>query len=166
MKALLHSSKRFALLSLLFAALLLSTGCDSGGDDDGSGDPGTFVAKIDGTDFQALTAVPVFAASGVGGQPQLTITAASQTLTTFNITLIPFDGEGSYGFGQGSIAQVGVSSGGTQGKGYLASKAGDGSIEITERTDAGVAGTFSFTARNDDGTSVQITDGRFNLRFP
>ncbi|HMB89502.1 MAG TPA: DUF6252 family protein [Rhodothermales bacterium] len=157
--------KRLSFLSLFCIALLLLVGCDSGGDDGGSVDPGTFVAKIDGSDFQALSASAVYVASGVGGQPQLTIIAASQTLSSFNFTLLPFNGEGMYRFGQGNVGQVGVSNGTGQGKGYLASESGDGSIEITEQTENGVAGTFSFTARNDDGTSVQVTDGQFNLTF-
>lgn len=157
--------KRISLCALFCATLLLLVGCDSGSDDGDSVEPGTFVARIDGSDFQALTAVAVFVPSGVGGQPQLTITAASQTLSSFNITVLPFNGEGAYGFGQGTVAQVGVSNGTGQGKGYLASAAGDGSIDVTKRTDDGVEGTFSFTARNDDGTSVQVTDGQFNLTF-
>jgi len=38
-----------------------------------------------------------------------------------------------------------------------------GTLEITERTDDRVTGTFSFTAVTTNGESIDITDGSFDV---
>jgi hypothetical protein len=161
--------RRLPLLLLLTGLLSLCIGCDSEGDDGTDLQEGTLIATIDGASFTSTVATAVRVPFG-NGQEVLTITATGQELppTTIQVSLAGFtDDTSTYSVtADGSSALVGIPTDMGTSTGYSANTAGgSGSVTIDAVTDETVEGTFRFTAVADDGTTVDVTDGTFNLRL-
>ena len=171
------------LLALPFAA------CDSGGGDEGDG-PGSipaspadnriewraggtsYAAEGDGTNPTAGSATGTYIANGVGGQGQLSLFATAvqgTTPSTLIITANQISGEGDYtlSLDNGSLftfVQNEVSGTTVNVTSYIGES---GSLSITEITDTGMRGSFTFEATNQDDASdaISITQGTFSVAF-
>lgn len=182
------------LLPLFFALFLLPlAACDSSDDDGdgGGGSPGSIPGSLadatiswraNGTTYEAdgdvstpLTgfAVSTYTNSGVGGVPLLTLNATSATSASGSGTIaIAANGVGDEGtfpisVNEGSIMTFvlteisGTSAVVTP---YVGTS---GSITVSELTETGARGTFSFEGVNqdDETNTVSITNGRFAVLF-
>lgn len=156
------------MILIAFVATAVLTGCSK--DDDETNEPennnpttGAMTLKADGADWSASLAV---VASNEGGV--LTVTGSDSNAHQAQVIIYNASGTGTYTLG-GSITNqsngrwtVGLGQNDT----YTTMVGqGQGTVEITEISDTGVKGTFSFTAKNGAGTEVSITEGSFNSSF-
>ena len=179
-----------AFLPLLFVLLLPLAACDSNGDGDGDG-PGSIPGapsdnritwRIGGTSYAAegdnqtpLTgaATGTYTASGVGGQGQLSLFATAVQGTTpsiLTIAAVGISGEGTFTLPQSggnllSFTRTVVSGTSVTTTTYIGES---GSLTVSQLTDTGMRGTFSFDAANSDDASdaVSISSGTFAVAFP
>lgn len=166
------------ILVMAFTAITL-TSC-SNDDDSGEDDPGTpgagsgvLVAKIDGNNFESME-ISSSATVANSGQ-NLIIIASNSSGRAFSLTVIGFNGPGTYPLGGGanitnsaSYTETDVSNPQNPSTEiwqapYDSSAVGE--IVISDVTDTKVIGTFNFTCKNVGGDqSVKtITDGSFDL---
>jgi|GEM_PF-514525 len=151
--------------TLIIAVLLIATGCDSAGEsEDDLLASGDVVARIDGVEFKSITATAAVQSN------YLTVgsgAARSPGATGLAFTLYPFTGAGTYTLQSGQTASNAVVTVTGNGENHIFSTAlkGGGAVEVTEITGERVRGTFSFTAQNEAGEVIHVTDGRFNVRF-
>jgi hypothetical protein len=166
---------RTALTALLLLAVLgTASACDTGGDD-GTLDlePGTFVATVGGDAFDAAVTA---ATRGLVINDQYDITFRGEDdatvgddppTTTISFTLLDVtDTPATYDLASLSTARITIPDAADATTTYTVSgDGGSGAVTITAISDEGFEGTFRFTAVADDGTTVEVTDGAFNLRY-
>jgi hypothetical protein len=158
---------------LLFVMLGTASACDAG--DDGTLDlePGTLTATVEGEPFDAAVTA---ATRGLVINDQYDITFRGEDDATFGddppTTTISFtlldatDTPATYDLTSLSTARITIPDGTDATTTYTVSAdGGSGSVIITAISDEGFEGTFRFTAVADDGTTVEVTDGAFNLRY-
>ena len=148
----------------LIAFLLLFFGCDSTSgdpDDDGTLALGNVTARIDGERFESS-----FAIATLNSQIQdLTVSAGSSTGWGLAVSLLEFENEGSYTLTTTlPLTGLAVVTEPNDTQGYTSTQGGSGTVVVTELTDEHVQGAFSFTATNGSGKTIEVTEGRFNVR--
>lgn len=149
------------LVTVLFVSLAL-TGCDSGGSNDNdSGLPGggTLSATVAGSSFTATT-VTATNSSGVlaiGGN-----LGATSPQRQINLT-VNGAAAGTYQIGIGGA--IAVYSQGSSAADLVAYAALSGSVTIESFSGSGAKGTFNFSARANDGSTIQVTNGQFDVSF-
>ena len=181
-----------ALLPLLFVLLLPLAACDSSDDGDGDG-PGSIPGatsdnrvtwRAGGTSYTVQgdgqsgnptggAAAGTYTANGVNGQGQLSLLATAVQGTTpsvLTIAAVGIAGEGTFTLAQGdgnllSFTRNVVSGTSVTTTTYVG---GSGSLTVSQLTDTGMRGTFSFDAANPDDASdaVSISSGTFAVAFP
>ena len=166
------------MVLIMTLAAVTFTSCssdDGGGDDPGqSGTPsGVLVAKVDGNNYQSLE-ISSSATVANNGQ-NLIIIATNSSGKAFSMTILGFDGEGTYPLGGGanifnsaSYSETDVSNPQNPSSEIWQAPYDDtvaGEVVVTQVTDTKVKGNFNFSCKNVGGDqSVKvITDGSFNL---
>lgn len=161
----MRMSSFLRLVPVLFLAFSL-TACDSSddgddGDNGGLGGGGTLTASVAGASFNATTIIAGvqngvltiggnLGASQGGQQEQINLTVNAAAVGTFN-------------FGIGGA--IGVYSKAESITDLTAYTALSGSITISALDDNGAEGTFSFQGRGNTGTTIQVSDGVFDVTF-
>lgn len=152
-------------LKLIFAFTIilgLLSCSDSSDEDLGLSGEGTLTAKVDGSNFEALSvAVGATISNNVAA-----IQGSNSDGEYIRLNISNYNGVGTYTTGN-SISNVSSAMYGSVNPviAWVSTfDIGSGTIEITEETDIAIKGTFSFTGINSDGntTSKTITEGKFN----
>jgi hypothetical protein len=158
---------RFATL-LAAAAVVAIAGCSSDSGDDGSNPPpppppgssqGAMTAKINGASFASV--------GSSFSYTQNTLAVVGTDLTyTVSVAVGNVTGPGTYTVGatNGSVAIFIVAK--SPGSGWdTLGAGGTGTVTITSISETHVAGTFSFTAIPQSGTTgpMVVTQGAFNM---
>jgi len=172
----MRTLKQFMLLLVTLSIVSLnSCSTDDDGGSNGSAPSGVLSAKVDGVDYQSME-ISSSATVANGGQ-NLIIIASNSDGKAFAITVLGFDGVGTYQLGGGanilnsaSYTKTDVDLSNPQNSTteiwqapYDNTIAGE--IKISEVTDGKVIGTFEFTCKNvgGDQSLKTITAGSFNL---
>ena len=167
--------KQLAKISLFVLALSLgSCSSDEGGSSTGGGvaAEGTIKAKVDG---KSLTTIKE-GTLAVNTSGVLTVQGTSMSGEAITIVVYNFNGAGTYDIITGNdlgavfaYTKVDLNNpNGTNNTWYapLDETSGtSGSVTVTESTDEGVKGTFSFKGVNDLGTFKNVTNGAFNVKY-
>ena len=172
MKA-LSKSMYIVLITLAF---VVTTSC-SKSDDDGGGDggaaSGTIKAKINGSNFTSAEISTSGSITNAGGMQNFTLIGSNSSGKGIMVTIIGFDGEGTYQIGGGANITVSASYSETDINNpmdtqvwqapYDSSVAGE--INFSEVTNTKAKGTFHFKAKNTGGDNSikEITEGTFNV---
>lgn len=148
-----------AALALALALCVTACGSDSPTGPDALGDV-FMTADIDGTPWAATIG---FTAAYSGGI--LAFAGSDPSQRTLGIGLAPVDGTGAYAVGVNQPTNANYSEGG--GTNWNAvTTTGSGSVTLTELTDTGAAGTFSFTLKSSTGGPDRVvTNGKFAVTF-
>lgn len=152
-------------LKLIFAFTLLlgiSSCSDSTDEDLGLSGEGSLTAKIDGSNFEALSVAVVATISN----NVAAIQGSNSEGEYIRLHISNYNGVGTYTTGN-SISNTNSAMYGTVNPviSWVSTfDIGSGTIEVTEETDSFINGTFLFTGINSDGntTSKTITQGTFN----
>lgn len=152
-------------LKLIFAFTLIlgiSSCSDSLDEDLTLSGEGSLTAKIDGSNFEALSvAITATISNNVAA-----IQGSNSNGEYIRLNISNYNGVGIYTTGN-SISNVSSAMYGSVNPviAWVSTfDIGSGTIEVTEETDSTIKGTFSFTGINSDGntTSKTITEGTFN----
>lgn len=165
---------RLLVLPLFVLAL---SGCSlfggSDGDDCGSGAvaTGSLSATVAGEGFVGICLQGQFDSGtlAVGGNLGAEGTPVQEQI---NLTIQGAQPGQTYAFGLSNPGLIAVysaldASDPTDASGVYTANAvaGTGSITVDAVSEAGASGTFSFTGRNNDGQTLAVTSGRFDLEF-
>ena len=164
-----------SILVLMAVVAVSLTSCkkdDDGGGGGGAGS-GTIVAKAGGSNFKSMEAASRATMSTNGGNTTLILQGSDASGKGIVITIINYDGTGTYEFSDSDVFIVGTyietninnpQDSQTWTAPYEASGV-VGEVNISEQTDTKVKGTFNFTGKdvNGDQSLKNITDGSFNL---
>jgi hypothetical protein len=172
--------KQFMLL-VMVTSLITLTSCSS--DDDsgnngggGSAASGTLTAKVDGANYQSLQISSSATVANAGSFNNLIIIASNSSGNGFAMTIIGYEGPGTYKITGADINIMNTAS-------YSETDISDpmnpsteiwqapydntevGEVIVTEETDSKVKGTFYFRCKNVNGDNSEknITEGAFNL---
>ncbi|HET8839085.1 MAG TPA: DUF6252 family protein [Flavobacteriaceae bacterium] len=166
----------YKTICMLFVAAAVLAGC-SKDDDGGSGGTaasGTVEAKVDGSNFTSLEMTSAASESNVGGASTITLQGSSTSGNAISIIINGYDGTGTYEFSDSNVfvnatyLEVDIDnpmnsqtwSAPYEDSGVV------GEVQISEKTDTSIKGTFHFTAKNSSDNSLkEITEGSFNLDF-
>ncbi len=160
------------VLMALLALSLTSCKTDDDGGAPGDATAGTVTARVDGDAYESDVMGTQGQFSDSQGMSILTVTS-NEFSTSKNITLVlvGFDGEGTYMIGGGAnifaTAQYFEANASNPTESQIWSAPFDdtvqGEINVSSFSDTQVEGTFEFTAKNEDGSTVTVTDGSFNV---
>lgn len=171
----MRTLKQFMLLVMTMSLITLSS-CSS--DDDGGGggnaSSGTLKAKVDGTSYQSMEISSSATIANVGTTQSLVIIASNSDGNAFAMTILGYEGTGTYEFTGANIAILNTASyteidvsNPTMPEVWQAPYDAtlSGTISISEETDSKVKGTFEFTCKNVNGNQSikNITEGSFDL---
>ena len=155
---------RNLILGLVLIAGISFTGCKKEETNPGgTTSNGSLTLKHAGSAWSASMSVQAVNTNGV-----LNITGSDSNANQAAVTIFQPNGAGTYTIG--TLSNPGNSGRWTQGIGqtdtYTASNIlGSGEINITELTATKVKGSFFFTAYNTDQNTVQVTEGKFDVKF-
>ena len=155
---------RNLILGLVLIAGISFTGCKKEETNPGgTTSNGSLTLKHAGSAWSASMSVQAVNTNGV-----LNITGSDSNANQAAVTIFQPNGAGTYAIG--TLSNPGNSGRWTQGIGqtdtYSASSVlGSGEITITELTATKVKGSFFFTAYNTDQNTVQVTEGKFDVKF-
>jgi hypothetical protein len=144
-----------------FALAFAVTGCasDSPTGPDALGDV-FMTATIDGTPWTATIGFTAANNAGI-----LAFAGSDPSQRTLGVGLTPVDGTGTYAVGINQPTNANYSEGGGTNWNAITST-GSGSVTLTELSDTGASGTFSFTLKSDSGGPDRVvTDGKFSVTF-
>src|SRR5690606_9191312 len=172
MKAL---NKSIYLMLIALALVFTTSSCNK--DDDGGGgggaSAGTVKAKINGTSFTSAEISTSGTITNAGGMQTFMLIGSNSSGKAIAVTIIGFDGEGTYQIGGGANISVSASYTETDINNPMntqvwqapfdASVAGE--ISFSEVSDTKAKGTFHFTGKNvnGDNSTKEITEGAFNV---
>jgi hypothetical protein len=144
----------------LLSTTLFSCGGIFGGDTNGS-----MTCDVDGNGFEATLSVVA-----TNDQNILTVTGSGPNADQCQVIIQDFDGVGTYtisaNFDERNTGRWTESINPMTGTYTTQGGLGTGTVEITDYTaDEEVSGTFSFTAKNMEGTEVSVTNGEFTASF-
>lgn len=161
----------------LAALVLIFSGCSLfGGSDDPCGTSelnasGTLTATVDGDRFAAVCLQGSLESGtlGIGGNLGAEGTPVQEQI---NLTILGAQPGQTYTFGLANPGLIAVYSAldtanPTDASGVYTANAvaGTGSITVDVVSTDGASGTFIFTGRNNDGQTLAITEGRFDIDF-
>lgn len=160
---------------ILFVSLsLIACKSDDDGGDGGNAGEGLVTAKVNGNNFKSMEAASTAVKTQANGMTTLRAQGSDSDGKGVVLTIIGYEGTGSYDIGGGANIFVNAV--------YTEANVSDptnsqawqapfddtvaGTISISEDTDNGVKGTFTFEAKNgNDDSMVNVTEGSFNLKF-
>lgn len=165
------------MMAIIAISMITVISCksDDDGGDGGTASSGTVNATIDGVGYTSDamgTSAQLISAAGI---ETLTITS-NEFSTSKNITIVVngLDAEGTYQIGGEANISIVAS--------YIEANASNpadsqiwsapssdavaGEFSVSSFSDTNIQGTFRFTATNNqDGTTVEVTEGSFNLDY-
>lgn len=168
--------KQFGLaLAIIFSLTLSSCGGSDDGGGGGSAANGTIKAKVGGSNFTSMQIASFAYKQAIGNAYMITLQGSDASGKVIQLILNGVDGQtGTYEISDtanisavGSYTEINVNTMTSQtwAAPYDGSGAA-GSITISEITDTNIKGTFSFTAKNQEGADTKsVTNGAFNLDF-
>ena len=150
------------LLLLIFVSTIAFTSCkkteDTGTPSTGNG---SLSLKHGGSSWNASLAV-----QGVNTNGVISITGSDSQARQAAVTLFGVSATGTYKISQGSQHSLRWTEGLASEQTYVANGIlGTGTIVITELSDSGIKGTFSFNGMNTNGASKSISEGAFDVKF-
>ena len=162
-------------LAIIFSLTLSSCGGSDDGGGGGSAANGTIKAKVGGTNFTSMTQASFAYKQAIGNAYMITLQGSTASGKAIQLILNGVDGQpGTYEISDtanisavGTYTEINVNTltSQTWAAPYDGSGAA-GSITISEITDTNIKGTFSFTAKNQEGSDTKaVTNGAFNLDF-
>ena len=156
-------------LFLILSSAFLATSCNDDDMSGGSDGDDLFTAKIDGTDYRAEGTNAYATLFSVDNTIAIYGTGTPGT-EAYPLLFVAFDENntgdvGTYEMGLGKPVVGTYTNSAAEFTYGTASDQASGTLEITERTETRVKGTFSFTGVNLSDTSdrVEITDGSFDV---
>ncbi len=162
-------------LALFVSLAITSCKKDDDGGDQGPAGSGTVVAKVNGSDFQSLDIASTASQSSGGSSTTVTIQGSDASGKGIFIILNNFTGVGTYEFSDSNVffvaTYVEANISNPQNSQTWSAPYQDsgvvGQVQVSEKTDTTIKGTFSFMAKNSNGDQSirNITDGSFNLNF-
>lgn len=168
--------KTIKFLSLFLFASLIITSCkkDDDGGDDSTAAAGTITAKVNGTTFTSIELATT--ANQVTAQGVTTITIQGSDASGKGIVMIinAFDGVGTYEITDSNVftsatyleANVNNPTNSQTWTAPFQDSGVVGQIQISNKTDTNIQGTFNFTAKNsNDQSERNITEGSFNMNL-
>ena len=169
------TKKLINLSSLFILSFALLTSCSKDDDGESSGDGGGKVtAKIEGSSFESFSQSSNAVKSTSAGGTMLFVQGTNADGIGITITIIGYDGEGSYqlgpitnNFNTASYTETDINNPtATQVWSASYDTSSSGSINIDEETSQGIKGTFQFKGKNgNDGSIKTISEGQFDLNF-
>ncbi|MBW7870072.1 MAG: hypothetical protein H3C39_03310 [Flavobacteriia bacterium] len=165
------------IAALLFSSAVFTFSCKS--DDDGGGGGGAgsgeITAKVDGTTVTTIELTT--AASNANGNLMILGNDGGQNPNkAFTMTIVGFDGPGTYPVGGGAnifnvctYTQTDASNPSNPVATVWSAPYDDnqvGEIKVSEVTSTYVKGTFSFKGKDQEGGTIKnVTEGSFNVKF-
>ena len=173
MKAL---NKSIYLMLIALALVFTTSSCskDDDGGDGGGAASGTIKAKINGNNFTSAEISTQGTITNASGMQTFMLIGSNSSGQGIMVTIIGFDGEGTYQIGGGANISVAASYSETDINNPMDTQVWQapfddsiaGEIKFSEVTDTKAKGTFHFTAKNGgDGSTKEITEGSFNVNF-
>jgi hypothetical protein len=173
----MRNFKQSLILLLMSFSLVTLSSCSSDDDAGGGGQAaeGTITAKVNGTSVTTLEMVTF--ANLSSGTLMLQGNTGGTSSKAFNFTIIGYDGIGTYPFGGGANifnvasyieTEVDLNDPAnptveTWNAPYDDTQVGE--INISEQTETHIKGTFSFEAKDANGTMKSVTEGSFNVEI-
>jgi hypothetical protein len=167
--------KSILVLMAIVAVSLTSCKKDDDGGGGGAAGSGTVVAKVGGSNFRSLEIASTASQSSGGGTTTITLQGSDADGKGIFIIINNFDGTGTYEFSDSNVfvtatyVEANINnpmdsqtwSAPYQNSGVV------GEVNISEKTDTKIKGTFNFMAKNVNGDQSikNITDGSFDLNF-
>lgn len=164
---------KYVVIILLTIVSVACNKSDDDGGDNPQGGEGTFTASIGGTNFSGSVAANA-TESNANGVTIITMLASDADGKAINIIINPFDGPGTYDISDDSVfttasyteADVNNPMNSMIWVAPYANSGMVGQINVSEKTDASIKGTFNFEGKLQNGDSLKnITNGAFNLSF-
>lgn len=152
---------------IFFILLLLVVGCDLTGGDEAEDvfALGTVAAEADGSKYEATNTMALLADSSRYDEG-LTIAGTGTNGGLFAISLYPFEGEGTYAINQSRhAARIDLSKDSDARIPFLTNLGGEGAVEVVEFGEKEIQGTFGFTASDEAGNEVQVSEGNFRAEI-
>ena len=159
----------------IVAVSLTSCKKDDDGGGGGAAGSGTVVAKVGGSNFRSLEIASTASQSSGGGTTTITLQGSDADGKGIFIIINNYDGTGTYEFSDSNVfvtatyVEANINnpmdsqtwSAPYQNSGVV------GEVNISEKTDTKIKGTFNFMAKNVNGDQSikNITDGSFDLNF-
>jgi len=166
--------KNLILVLLVSLAVTACSKKDDDGGDGGTAGSGEVTAKVDGSSFSSLEIASTASISS-GGNTVVTLQGSDASGKGIIIIINPFDGVGTYEIGDSSVftlaTYVEANASNPQNSQTWSAPYEDsgvvGEINVSEKTDTNIKGTFNFKAKNVNGDQSikNITNGSFNLSF-
>ena len=166
--------KNVFLVLLLSLAVVACNKSDDDGSDGGDAAEGTVTAKVDGANFTSMSIATTAVQTSAGGTSTLRVQGSDADGKGIILTIIGFDGTGSYNVGGGAdiftnavYVEANVSNP-ADSQSWMApfDDTVAGEINVSEINETNVIGTFSFTGKNgNDDSTKAITEGSFNANF-
>lgn len=148
---------------------------DDDGGGGGSAGSGTVVAKVGGSNFKSLEIASTASISTGGGSTTVTIQGSDANGKGIFIIINNFDGTGTYEFSDSNVfvtatyveANINNPMNSQTWSAPYQDSGVVGEVNVSEKTDTKIKGTFNFMAKNVNGDNSikNITDGSFNLSF-
>ncbi len=167
--------KSILVLMAIVAVSLTSCKKDDDGGGGGAAGSGTVVAKVGGSNFRSLEIASTASQSSGGGTTTITLQGSDADGKGIFIIINNYDGTGTYEFSDSNVfvtatyVEANINnpmdsqtwSAPYQNSGVV------GEVNISEKTDTKIKGTFNFMAKNVNGDQSikNITDGSFDLNF-
>lgn len=170
-------NKTILVLMAVVAVSLTSCKKDDDGGDGGGGQAGSgqIVAKVNGSNFSSMELASRATLTGTGTSKTLILLGSDASGKGINIIMNNYDGVGTYEFSDSNVFLVATYveanvSNPQNSQTWTAPYNGSGiigEINISEKTDTSIKGTFNFTGKNVNGDNSlkNITEGSFNLNF-
>ncbi len=165
---------QFKLIILLLSLPVAMISCSSD-DENGSGDGGgKMTAKIEGKNFESFAISSNAVKSSSAGGTMLFLQGTNADGIGITMTIMGYDGEGTYQFGPvtnnantASYTETNISNPmATQVWSASYDTSPSGSVTISEESGSGVKGTFQFKGKNGNDDSIKtISAGEFDLNF-
>src|SRR5690606_28357350 len=166
-----------SILVLMAVVAVSLTSCkkdDDGGGGGGAGS-GTVVAKVGGSNFKSMEMASTASITTGGGSTTVTIQGSDANGKGIFIIINNFDGTGTYEFTDSNVfvtatyveANINNPMNSQTWSAPYQDSGVVGEVNVSEKTDTKIKGTFNFMAKNVNGDNSikNITEGSFNLNF-
>ncbi|MBT0606679.1 DUF6252 family protein [Aequorivita echinoideorum] len=167
--------KTFLVLMAVVAVSLTSCKKDDDGGDGGGAGEGTMTANVSGSgSFTSMEIATVATETTQAGVTTIRVQGSNAEGRAIVLTISPYEGTGTYEISENSVFTFATYSEtdvnnplDTQFWNAPYENSGVvGEIQISEKTDTNIKGTFNFLGKNpDNGSEKSITDGSFNVNF-
>lgn len=166
--------KKLLYLFLGLSLTVVSCSKDDDGGDGGSAGAGTITAKVDGDSFTSMEIATTATEQTTSGVTSIRVQGSNSDGKGITLFISGFDGTGTYEIGGGDNIFTNALyldadinnplNSQTWSAPYDENLAGE--IQVSEKTDTNIKGTFSFKAKSgNDDSLIEVTNGSFNVSF-